>query len=748
MKLRPLEILPSPRPWFTASLLSTRHGGTPISTYDHGRFMPGMEQVMRWRPSQPLVTDVYIRSGGSSWTGAYQGSLSITPEPQQTFAEGLDRLSRSLITRRWRQEKMERKIAAVGAGGRVELGSWIRRNLYSILNLPHIDTETKIGAIRQIGTLALLDASLIEPETVDTLVHALTNPCLGSRDRIDFLDGYRNITFTLESIAARRRDLVPVIISSLQEVLFTPELMVNAYRAAAATMGSVAVLCPEEIPGILDSISQNLTDTHGTRFRSGLYVLCDFIQKVPQSISWEWLVNVLETKTMPDHHREEVLNKIIEPLVFKKGAALTAEVFDRLCLTYQSSLRLRYFLFYLTHRPGLPAALRERALSKLEALKDTQELFPLHQSVRENLRIGKKKALIVHNTLEGFGDELIRMGTFIQALVDFNPELEVTVMTGRPSVYDHPRVQAVAIKGEVGDVFQASYDVVVSHLPDDESRLYSGILYGEVNRLRGRGTHLLTVDTQHFTRHDRQKHRFAIGDLRVDGIAWAEELGLNVMGTSVYEPGYRLLAELGIGFRVGSEIPPEESIMAGLKDKALKDEWDDLVAGNFEGRPVVFFNPFGGRNSNKGYAEGSRAINYQYSFSELAQRVQELVNMGYFVIFSPGSDVSELRQRTWARRSVAQDFVSSLDPRVQQYLAIIKDEDEMPEGALNYFTQAAAFLITVEGGMAHAAYLMGAPYYVLFTPKSGSESWIPFGTNENQRVIPGVDFDLALRELE
>jgi hypothetical protein len=59
------------------------------------------------------------------------------------------------------------------------------------------------------------------------------------------------------------------------------------------------------------------------------------------------------------------------------------------------------------------------------------EDFPAHDKVKEILGQGKKRVLIVHNIGEGIGDELIRNGILIQALLDYNPEIEIYILTAR-----------------------------------------------------------------------------------------------------------------------------------------------------------------------------------------------------------------------------------------------------------------------------------------------------------------------------
>src|SRR6185503_1417074 len=53
--------------------------------------------------------------------------------------------------------------------------------------------------------------------------------------------------------------------------------------------------------------------------------------------------------------------------------------------------------------------------------------------------------LAVHNVDDGQGDEIIRVGPLVQALLDGIAHATVTILTRRTYLYDHPRVSAVPI---------------------------------------------------------------------------------------------------------------------------------------------------------------------------------------------------------------------------------------------------------------------------------------------------------------
>ena len=85
--------------------------------------------------------------------------------------------------------------------------------------------------------------------------------------------------------------------------------------------------------------------------------------------------------------------------------------------------------------------------------------FPLHADVARGLGDGPRRVLAVHNISDGQGDEILRCVPLLQALLDFNPQLEITLLAKRTYLYSHPRLTVVDIR--TAFPFQAPYDAIV-----------------------------------------------------------------------------------------------------------------------------------------------------------------------------------------------------------------------------------------------------------------------------------------------
>lgn len=86
-------------------------------------------------------------------------------------------------------------------------------------------------------------------------------------------------------------------------------------------------------------------------------------------------------------------------------------------------------LFYLDPKTRYWIAAYNRIL-------EGEEYYPLKNNFAQYFKTGKHGVLIVHNIGDGFGDELIRIGGLVASLHDFNPELEITLVTDRKNGYN------------------------------------------------------------------------------------------------------------------------------------------------------------------------------------------------------------------------------------------------------------------------------------------------------------------------
>jgi hypothetical protein len=439
--------------------------------------------------------------------------------------------------------------------------------------------------------------------------------------------------------------------------------------------------------------------------------------------------------------KESVLNEVVTPLFFKNPEDLTISGLNHLADIFSGVSGFKYFLFYISTRKRAPPEVKQMAQ---EVLSRDGKLLPLRETVRERISQGEARVLVVHNIKDGQGDELIRMHTFIQALLDFNPRLSVTVVTGRPYLYGHPRVNVIPIDGsELKDVFAGDYDVVVDHYDKSQrysddvekffqssfdlqsrnalSRLVAGALKGKKIRLV-------------YIRTNKSNDNFIFEKVNVNGADYETPLGLDkVKAANVYDPIFRLLAELGIPFGVGEENNKKDSLVTAVPYLEAKSKWVEMMATieNYDStkdtplRPVVVINPFGGESEGKGYARKEQDV------KELRDHMHVLISSGLKIVILPNG-------KDWGTRDVAQKLVDGMEAQDQKSIVVAPGPQEDPR-FFKYFLSYADYLVTVEGGMMHLGYILGKPMGVVLKSGAGPAKWIPFGISENQEIVSGAD---------
>src|SRR5262249_28140416 len=118
---------------------------------------------------------------------------------------------------------------------------------------------------------------------------------------------------------------------------------------------------------------------------------------------------------------------------------------------------VKYLHYFLAGRPSVDPDLRQAVATTIAAS------FPLHALVAERLRHGPVRVLFIQNVADGQGDELIRVVPLLSALLEFNPELQGVLVTGRGYLYGHPRVRLVPIDDgqAVRQLLEQPFDGVV-----------------------------------------------------------------------------------------------------------------------------------------------------------------------------------------------------------------------------------------------------------------------------------------------
>ena len=362
-------------------------------------------------------------------------------------------------------------------------------------------------------------------------------------------------------------------------------------------------------------------------------------------------------------------------------------------------------------------------------------LFPHHDPVTRRFSGDGRRVLIIQNIKDGQGDEVVRWVPLAQGFLDFNPKLEVTVVTRRVYLASHPRVTLVPIadRPAVDDVLQQPFDAVVDFYEPSVPEINHDLeLETRVqNYVHERKPFLFASSTKAF-------NHFVFERVELDGQDIASAAGLNVQRVkSTYETTVRLLAQLGLPLRCGEDLPASEFVLAGIDWPEARAAWRVLVLGNGAERPVTLLNFFGGTERLKGFMPES--------FGAAAVEIERLVGEGYFVVILPNGT-------EWGGAAAAEELAKNISPACREFVAIAPDpagSDEMHQMAPGapplshadyvmrqflYFARYADLIVTVEGWLMHVAWCLGKPYRVLMSPLSHAPKWHPYLRTRRQGI--------------
>ncbi|HVB65094.1 MAG TPA: HEAT repeat domain-containing protein [Nitrolancea sp.] len=424
-----------------------------------------------------------------------------------------------------------------------------------------------------------------------------------------------------------------------------------------------------------------------------------------------------------------LFHTLLAPLLLADPAGIDLDTLRRACALPTDLYAARYLVATLAYHDG--ASNDVRAWARQVSV----DWFPLGDAWRRLFRRQPLHVLCVQNISDGQGDEMIRTVPLLQALLDDQPETRVTLITDRAYLYGHPRIQTISFdeRARIGAVLRQRFDGLIEfyepcvpHLNHDTD------LAAQLRNWRNAAN--LRFDFQ----SSKGWTQFTFDSVRLGGTEWAESFQFNrLLGNSVYDPVMRLIAELGLPLRIGEQSPRSAPVLIGRDWGAADAAWDETISGNITRRPLALLNPFGGNAALKGFV--------RQKFDDLAALVQSLIDDGYFVVICPNGTA-------WGSRDLIENLLNRLAGDVRGYVGIAPDpaisdlvetEDDLRRETARAsetirsfisFVSRADLIVTVEGWMMHAAYLLGRPYRLLLLPRSGDRSWQPWGRSQHQRV--------------
>lgn len=535
----------------------------------------------------------------------------------------------------------------------------------------------------------------------------------------------------LAALAATQPEAItPDIARAIAAVIEQADLAGTWQPGLDAAFEMLPLLVPtpaaEGLPALIATIL-NGEDVHDRWTRRAAALLEDLARWRPELFDPGSVVTLAEHA--PGSVRDEIFERVVGPTLLADPASLDAELLRRACALPGEALNARYLAAAIAAHTDSPADVRAAASAA------TENAFPLRRAWRRLSRDRGLRVCCIQNIADGQGDEIVRVVPLLQSLLDSHPETTISLITDRAYLYDHPRLETIGFddRAQIERALERTPDVLIEFSELNVRHLnYDTDLVDAIARLRASAQPLLDVHA------GKGWNDFTFDRVRLGGQEWAGALGLNrpVEG-GVYAPAFRLIMELGLPLRIGQMSPPTGFVLRTQCGSAGDRAWDSIIASNQAARLVALVNPFGGASPLKGFAARKLA--------DLRPILCSLVDQGYFVVLCLPT--------LWADQQISAGISELLPPHHQPYLVLEPrpQPDAQSAGAgsrgidvttrINLeqrtrltFIARADLVVTVEGWMRHAAYLLGKPYRTLQLPASDAGSWSPWGESRQQRI--------------
>jgi hypothetical protein len=522
-------------------------------------------------------------------------------------------------------------------------------------------------------------------------------------------------------------------VSSLLTVFRRVGLPAGTFRLAAEVM-SFLLTTPVAAPAVEATVAILSQPNHPSDVYEAL------LGTLRHAVTWAKELLDLETLSdLPEFehlssHRDYLLQEIVEPCLYAAGESATAEALARIAQLYGGAGVFKDCLYYVKSRSDFRPDVRELASRLL------QGRFSLHEKIAGRLGSGSQRILVVQNVNDGQGDEIVRAVPLLQALLDFNPALEIILLTRRVYLYAAPRITVIPFKDRdrIAVLLDQRFDAVIE--------------FFEPTLLEANHDPHLEPLIQDYVRQHRPflfvssakgYNHFAYEQIYVDSRPVSQSLGLDRRRVeNIYGTTSRLIAELGLPMRCGEDPPATDWVLAGLPWNEAEATWRELVRQNTEGRAVALLNPFGGAEPLKGFVE--RQID------KLSAVIRQLIRENFYVVLLPNGT-------PWGTASLAAEAIRRLEPHEQAQVVVgpdpACDSEATPHTVpdppalthpdrvvrmVTYFIRFADLIVAVEGWMAHAAYCLGKKYRLLMMACSYPDGWHPYVVTRHQQIALGL----------
>ena len=537
----------------------------------------------------------------------------------------------------------------------------------------------------------------------------------------------------LASVIFTRPDLLDhKSVSSLLTVFRRADLPAGTFRLAAEVMNFLLTT-----PIAARAVEATVTTLSRPNQPSDVYealmgTLRHAVTWAKELLDLETLLGLSEFEHLSSH-RDYLFQEIVEACLYTAGESVTTEALARIAQPYGEASSFKYCLYNVKSRSDFRPDVRELASRLL------QGRFSLHEEIARRLGSGSPRILVVQNVKDGQGDEIVRTVPLIQALLDFNPALEVILLTRRVYLYATPRLTVIPFKDRdhITALLDQCFDAVIDFFEPTRP---------EVNHDLDLEPLIHDYVQQHrpflFVSSTKGYSQFVYDRIQVDSRPVAQSLGLDRQRVkNIYETTLRLIAELGLPVRCGEDSAVTDWVLASLPWNEAEAAWHELVRQNTEERPVALLNPFGGAEPLKGFVE--RQID------KLSAMIRQLIREHFYVVLLPNGT-------PWGTASLAAEAIRGLEPHEQAQVVVGPDPACGSEAAphtipgapalthadrvvrmMTYFIRFADLVVAVEGWMVHAAYCLGKKYRLLMMATSYHDNWHPYAVTLHQQIALG-----------
>lgn len=503
-----------------------------------------------------------------------------------------------------------------------------------------------------------------------------------------------------------------------------------------AILESPNSITPETINTITSALANNNNPYHAIACLASVLLLApgladhiplsilDHLSIAQSEIIWENLILLLLHTEKRSSIAKRLQAKLLDPNARTISSKVLRHIFD--WFPEELSLDLLRSLVKQSSYAEIGTELLERQIFRQRIADNTE---PSSNSLLAPLLSGHANLLVIHNIVDGQGDEIVRVHALLQALLDRFQNLKITILTDRKYLYDHPRVKTASIldRKSFAQSLSHKWDGILNffepYLPSNSyNTTIESIL---VNHLRENFPPFYLwakKDINHFT----------FESVIINGYNFAQDWQVNRRRLPFnYETTTRLITKLGLPIRIGENKPVSKPLAVANAQPDIDVLWQSLKADfrtkcNGKDRLIAIVNIFGGYHPMKGFEPAN--------FAQLFEILSQLFGKGYNAVLVPNGEA-------WGSTEQINTILNCLPEELRKYvLAAPLPARHTPQETMRiikYFVAWADLVVTIEGWMVHLAYTLGQPYLLLMAPYSYTSEWQPYGCSANQkRWIP------------